>query len=116
MHFDRRLLFGAQRDLRLDHGLAYRGDRFSIPPQVELHVAGDVVDGDRDEQVVDVIAAEVRVSVRRDDLEYALMQLEDGDVERAATQVIDGNGPVILLVEAVGERGGRRLIDQPQHF
>ena len=83
-------------------------------PSAEFGIAGDVVEGDGDQQVVDVVAAEVGVAVGGDDLEDALVQLEDGDVEGAAAEVVDGDEAVLLLVEAVGERGGGGLVDQAQ--
>ena len=64
-----------------------------------------------DDQVVDVVAAEVRVAVGRDDLHDVVADLEDRDVERAAAEVVDGDDLVLLLVEAVGERRRRRLVD-----
>jgi len=50
---------------------------FGIPAEVELHVSGDVVEGDGDEQVGRCRAAEVRVAVGGDDLEDAVVQLEN---------------------------------------
>ena len=69
-----------------------------------------------DDALVEVVAAQVRVAVGGLDLEDALAQLQDRDVERAAAQVIDGDALVLLLVEAVGQRGRRRLVDDAQHF
>jgi len=53
----------------------------------------------------------VRVAVGRLHFDDALAHFEDRDVERAAAEVVDGDRLVLLLVEAVGERGGRRLVD-----
>ena len=61
--------------------------------------------------LVEVVAAEVGVAVGREDLEDALADLEDRDVERAAAEVVDGDLLVLLLVEAVGQRGRGRLVD-----
>ena len=71
---------------------------------------------DRDQQVVDVVAAEVRVAVGGDDFEDAVVQLENRNVEGAAAEVVDRDDAVLLLVEAVGERCGGRLVDQAQDF
>ena len=49
-------------------------------------------------------------------LEDALAQLQDRDVEGAAAQVVDGDLLVLLLVQAVGQRGRGRLVDDAQHF
>ena len=64
-----------------------------------------------DDQVVDVVTAEVRVAVGRDDLHDVVADLEDRDVERAAAEVVDGDDLVLLLVEAVGQRGRGGLVD-----
>ena len=61
--------------------------------------------------LVDVVAAEVGVTVCRFHFHHAVAHFEDRDVERAAAEVIDGDGFVLLLVETVGERRRRRLID-----
>src|SRR5262249_47471330 len=55
-------------------------------------------------------------AVGRLDLEHALADFEDGDVERASAEVVDGNRLVLFLVHAIGQRGGGRLVDDPQHL
>src|SRR5690349_19769456 len=56
----------------------------------------------------------MRVTVGGDDLEDALVQAEDGDIEGTAAEVVDGNDAVALLVEAVGERSRGGLVDEAQ--
>ena len=63
---------------------------------------------------VEVVAAEVGVAVDRRHFEDAVADVEDRDVERAAAEVEDGDLLVLLLVEAVGERGGGRLVEDAQ--
>jgi hypothetical protein len=53
----------------------------------------------------------VRVTVGADDLHHVVAHLEDGDVEGAAAEVVDRDDVVLLLVEAVGERRRRGLVD-----
>jgi hypothetical protein len=67
------------------------------------------------QRAVEVIATQGRVPTGRQDFKNALRQAQDGDVERAATQVIDGEGAFSRLVEAVGDRRGRRLVEQAEH-
>ena len=67
-------------------------------------------------RLVEVVAAKMRVAVGRLDLDHALADLENRDVERAAAKVVDGNRLVFLLVEAVGKRRRRRLVDDAHHF
>ena len=67
-----------------------------------------------DDRLVEVVAAEVVVTRGRLDLEQALRELEDGDVERAAAEVEDEDGLLLLLLEPVGERRRRGLVDDPE--
>ena len=64
-----------------------------------------------DDRLVEVVAAEVVVTRGRLDLEDAVADLEHRHVERAAAEVEDEDRLVGLLVEAVGERRGGRLVD-----
>src|ERR1019366_2642522 len=72
----------------------------------------NVIKRDGDEQIVDVVAAEMRIAVGGDDLEDPVMQFEDRDVERAAAQVVNRDDAVLFLVEAISERRGGRFVDQ----
>jgi hypothetical protein len=86
----------------------------ATPGEVEAEVAADVVDSYGDEEVVDVVSAEVGVAAGGDDFEDAFVELEDGDVEGAAAEVVDGDDAVLLLVEAVCERGGGGFVDETE--
>jgi len=72
------------------------------------------------EQIVDVVAAEVRVTVGRENLEDITIglwnELENGDVKGAATEIVDGDLAALLFVEAVGERRGSGLVDEAKNF
>src|SRR6266446_2778380 len=57
-----------------------------------------------------------KVSPFVDFLEDALGDVEDRDVEGAATEVVDRDFAASLFFEPVGECGGGRLVDDPQHF
>ena len=76
----------------------------------------DVVQRDGDEEVVDVVAAEVRVAAGCDDLEDSLMQFEDGNIECAAAEVVHRDDAVFLLVEPVRQSCCRRLIHEAKDF
>ena len=69
-----------------------------------------------DDALVDVVAAQVGVAVGGLHFHHAVAHFEDGDVERAAAEVVDGDGFVLLLVEPVGQRRGGRLIDDAHDF
>ena len=60
--------------------------------------------------MIDVVAAQVRVTVRRLHLDDALANFENRNVEGAATEVVDGDGLVLLLVETIRKRCCRRLV------
>ena len=79
--------------------------------QVDALVLLELVEQPLDDALVEVVAAEVRVAVGGLDLEDAVAQLQDGDVERAAAEVVDGDLLVRLLLQAVGQRGGGGLVD-----
>src|SRR5580658_3108607 len=57
-----------ERDLGFDDRLANRLNSFGIGSQIQIEFALNVVKGDGDEQVVDIVTAEVRVSIGGDDL------------------------------------------------
>ena len=65
---------------------------------------------------VEVFTTKERVAVRRLHLEEAVVDLQDGDVERTTAEVIDCDGLRLFLVEPVGQCGGRRFVDDAQHF
>src|SRR5262249_55801779 len=74
------------------------------------------VERDGDQQVIDIIAAEVGVAVGGDDFENAVVQLEYGNVEGAAAEIVDGNDAVLLFVQAVRQGGGRGFVHQAEDF
>ena len=112
--------FGLRRARELDLGLFGRFlqalQRQLVLAQVDalllLELVGEVID----EAHVEVFAAEEGVAIGRLHLEHAVADFEHGDVEGAAAEVIDRDGAGVLLVEAVGERRRRRLVDDAQHF
>ena len=102
-----------QLDLRLLGRLLEALQGLGVLREVDPLVLLELGQQPLDDALVEVVAAEVRVAVRRLDLEDALAELEDRDVERAAAEVVDGDLLVVLLVEAVGQGGRRRLVDDP---
>ena len=102
-----------QLDLGLLRGLLEALEGLLVLGQVDALVLLELGQQPVDDPLVEVVAAEVRVAVGRLDLEDALAELQDGDVERAAAQVVDGDLLVALLVQAVGQGGRGRLVDDP---
>ena len=66
--------------------------------------------------MVEVVAPEVCIAIGGLDLDHALAHLENRNVEGAAAEVVDRDGLVLLLVQPVGERRGRRFVDDSQHL
>ena len=71
----------------------------------------------RNHAIVEVFAAKMRVAGRRFDLEDAVLDGEDRDIECAAAKIEDEHVALgaALLVEAIGDGGGGRLVDDAQN-
>ena len=90
--------------------------RHRVLTQVDALVALELGDHPVDDRLVEVVAAEVVVPVRRLDVVDALAELEDGNVERPAAEVEDEDRVLgALLVEPVRESCRRRLVDDAKH-
>jgi len=104
-------------DLGLLGGFLEALQREHVLGQVDALVLPELGDDVVDDALVEVLAAEEGVAVGRQHLELLLAvdvgNLDDRDVEGAAAEVEDGDLAVALavLVEAEGERGGGRLVD-----
>ena len=103
-------------DLRALSRLVEPLQRLRVVAQVDAGVVFELVREVVDDPLVEVVAAEVTVAAGGADLDHAVADIEDRHVERAAAEVIDQNGLRALLVEPVGERRRRRLVDDPQHL
>ena len=114
---ERQVDFGLDHVRELDLGLLRRFlqalHRHRVLGEVDALILLELREDPVDDPLVDVVAAQVRVAVGRLDLDDSLPDLEDRDVEGAAAEVIDGDGLVLLLVEAVGESRGCGLVDEP---
>ena len=108
---DARLRHGRQLDLRLFSGLADALHRGGVAREVDLVLLFELLHEIVDDALVKIVAAEVVVARRGEDLDDAGGDVENGDVERAAAKVIDHDLLLGLFVDAVGEGGGGRLVD-----
>ena len=107
----------AELDLGLLGRLLEPLQRHAVLAQVDALVLLELVDDPVDDALVEVVAAQERVAVGGLDFEDALADSQDRDVEGAAAQVVDGDGLVLAaLVEPVGQRRGRGLVDDAQDF
>ena len=69
-----------------------------------------------DNPLVDVVATQVRVAVGGFDFHHPISDFEDGNVERAATEVIHRDGFVLLFVEPVRQSSGGGFVDDAHHL
>ena len=84
--------------------------------EVNAFVLDELVSEPVDDYVVEVVAAQVGVAVGGFHLKHTITELEDGDIECAATEVEHCDFLVLVaLVEAVGKCGCRRLVDDTAH-
>src|SRR5512147_763023 len=58
----------------------------------------------------------MRVAVSSDDLKNSLAQLEDRNVEGAATEIVDGNGSGLLPVQSVSQGCSGGLIYETKNI
>ena len=69
-----------------------------------------------DDLLIDVVAAQVGITIGRLHFNNTLTYLEDGDVEGATAKVVHRDLFVFLFVEAISERGRGRFVDQAFDF
>ena len=108
---ERQVDFGVQRAGKLDlgflGGFLQALERLPVAAQVDarffLELVGDPVDDD----LIEVVAAEVGVAVGAADFKHAVADFEDRNVERAAAEVVDGDHAV-LLARPTHRRGSTR--------
>jgi hypothetical protein len=109
-------LRGGEGDLGLLGLFLQALQRHRILAQVDAVFLLEGVHEPADERVVPIVAAEVGVAVGRLDLENAVADFEHGHVKCAAAQIEHRDLLVLLLVEAIGERRSRRLVDDAEHI
>src|SRR5262249_59218980 len=110
----RRLGDRAQLDLRLLGRFEQPLQRLGVVTQVNALLALECLGQVVDDPAVEVVAAQVGIAGGRPDLNHAVADVEDADIECAAAQVEHEYGLVPLLVQAVGQGGGGRLVDDGQ--
>ena len=109
-------LHGGKCDLGLLSFFLDALERVRLLGKIDAAVLLEFTDDPIDQDVIPVITAEVGIAVRRLHFEDAVADFEHGNIESAATQVIDGDLFVLLLIKAVGERGRGRFVDDAENF
>ena len=113
----------AKLDVRLDRHLNLRPLRGGSEAFVGLPILARVVAALLEELSrhvigngrIDVVTSEKRITRSRQHLEHVARELQDRNVEGAATEVVDRDALRGSLVVAVGERGSRGLVENSQH-
>ena len=79
----------------------------------EIHAVGalELADHPLHDALIEVVAAETVVTGRSEHFNDAVVNVENGHIERAAAEVVDHDLLALLLVDAVGKRRSRRLVD-----
>ena len=76
-------------------------DRHAVFAQINALLFLELGHDPLDDSLVDVITAQMRVAVGGFHFDNSFAHFENGDVKRSAAQVINGNGLVLFLVEAI---------------
>ena len=107
------VLRGRKRDLGVLGGLLQSLERHLVLRQVDSRLVPEALDHPVDQHLVDVVATQMGVAVGRLDLEDAIAQLEDRDVERTATKIVDGDRLILggVLSESVCQSRGGGFVD-----
>ena len=108
------LQHGGEFHLRFFRRFLQSLQRHSVFGEINPLVLPELIHNPVHHALINVIAAEVGVAVRGLHFHHALADFQDGNVERAAAEIIYGNRLILLLVQSVGQRRCRRLVDDSQ--
>ena len=108
-------LGGGQLNLGLLSSLTQTLDSALILGQVNALGSLELIDEPVDNALVPVVTTELVVTSGSHDLNNAVTDLQQGDVEGTATEVEDQDGLLLLaLLQAISQRGGSRLVNDTQ--
>src|SRR6267142_2917834 len=106
--------------LQADQGFAEFLREFAMGRKIDFILLQDKLVDKSLQKIVDIVATEVRVAVGGEHLiDVAVVggdELQDGNIKRAAAEIVDGNFAALLFVQAVGQRRGSRLVDETENF
>ena len=100
-----------QLDLGLLSSLLQALGSHLVLAQVDVVLALEVLGHPVDDALVEVIAAQVGITVGSQNFGNTVAHLDDGDIERTAAEVVDHDLLVGFLIDAVSQRSSRRLVD-----
>lgn len=101
---------GGELHLRLLSSLTDTLNSHAVSREINAAVLLELLDEVADKNDIEVLPTKMGVSIGRLDLEYALLNFEDGNVESTTTKIEDSDDTILILVETIGQRGSRRLI------
>ena len=116
---ERKIDVGLRRAGQLDLGLlgrileALQGQ--SVVAQIDAGLLAELVRQIVHDALVEILAAEESVAVGRLDLEHAVTHLQNGNVERAAAEIVNRDLAASFLVQTVSQRSRRGLVDDAKH-
>ncbi len=113
---DLRLHHLRELDLGLFRGFLQALQRHFVFAEVDAVLFLEFVDQPVHDALVDVVAAEVGVTVGGLHFDHARANFQHGNIERAAAEVVHGDGFVALFFQAVGQRSRCGLVDDADDF
>src|SRR5260370_2138014 len=106
--------------VQLNQGFAKLLGQFAVRREINFIVLENQLVDKSLEKIVDVVAAEVRVTVGGKNLKNVAFgggdELEDGNVKGTASEIVDGDFAALLFVQAVGEIRGSWFVDEAENF
>ena len=105
----------AQLDLGLLGGLLQTLHGHLVAAQVDAVGALELADQILHDALVEVVAAQTVVAGGGQHLDDAVVDLQNGHIEGTAAQIVDHDLLGLLLIHAVGQRGGGGLVDDALH-
>ena len=104
-----------QLDLGLLGGLLQTLHGHLVAAEVDAIGALELTDQILHDTLVEVVTAQTVVAGGGQHLDDAVVDLQNGHIEGAAAQVVHHDLLGLLLVHAIGQRGGGRLVDDTLH-
>ncbi|ROW02352.1 hypothetical protein VSDG_02455 [Cytospora chrysosperma] len=106
---------GGQLDLGLLSSLTDTLDSHAVAGQVEPRGLLEVLDHVAHEVDVEILTAQVGITVGGLDLKDTVLDLQDGDIESTTAEIVDSDNTVGLLLETVGKGSSGRLVDDTEN-
>ena len=79
--------------------------------KIDAFLLLELIDHPSDDAVIEVIAAKVCITVGCQNLDDAVADLDDGDIERAAAEIVDHDLLLFFVIQAIRQSCCRRLVD-----